>query len=521
MSFIETHFAFRDLMFIAAGFLFFAGSLIAFLYKRYGLALLLLVAGGAALRIMLVLMDPFLHSWDEQFHALVARNLSVHPLHPTLIDQPVLPYDPKDWTQNHTWLHKPPFFLWLMAGSIKLFGANVLAVRLPTLLFSILLVPLIYRTGSLLRSRETGFIAALFYAASGFQAHLVAGQLNTDHNDFIFFGLVVLACWALCEYAVTKTGWRFALLCGFFSGCAILTKYLPGLLPLGMFGLLVLLKPEWRTSFLHWKHLAGAGLVCAAVVIPWHVFARMQWPAESAFVSEHYSAHLQSDFGHPGSWYFHLQELIINYGWWFTLLIVPGFILLLRQTMHKALVWSIGTGVLLTYVFYSFVPIRMPLFCLPVSFFLFICAAAGMEFLFSGMKLMLQKKAAPVVAGTLFALVIILANLSHIEFLHCDRDGNDLYRQTRLHNKAAFEKIDAAAGKRPYVLFNCSSYTFISAMFYTGQTAYHGLPDEAQFQKLKNGPLHILILDDGHLPAYIRAGENVELLPDVLMRNKF
>lgn len=34
--------------------------------------------------------------WDEVFHAVVARNILKHPLRPTLIDVPYLPYDPAD-----------------------------------------------------------------------------------------------------------------------------------------------------------------------------------------------------------------------------------------------------------------------------------------------------------------------------------------------------------------------------------------------------------------------------------------
>lgn len=46
--------------------------------------------------------------WDEGFHAIVARNLTKHPLKFTLYDQPWLPYTYKNWTENHIWLHKPP-----------------------------------------------------------------------------------------------------------------------------------------------------------------------------------------------------------------------------------------------------------------------------------------------------------------------------------------------------------------------------------------------------------------------------
>ena len=38
--------------------------------------------------------------WDEGFHAVVARNLTKHPLKFTLYDQPWLPYDYKGWGEK-------------------------------------------------------------------------------------------------------------------------------------------------------------------------------------------------------------------------------------------------------------------------------------------------------------------------------------------------------------------------------------------------------------------------------------
>jgi len=50
--------------------------------------------------------------WDEVFHAVVAQNLLKHPLKPTLIDVPYLPYQKIKWDDNHVWLHKPTLPLW-------------------------------------------------------------------------------------------------------------------------------------------------------------------------------------------------------------------------------------------------------------------------------------------------------------------------------------------------------------------------------------------------------------------------
>src|SRR5688572_19000026 len=92
-------------------------------------AALLLVLIALLLRAFAA-ADPHLHEWDERYHAVVAKNLLRHPLQPTLYDDPVMPYDHRDWFASHVWLHKPPLALWTMATSIGLFGANEAAVRL-------------------------------------------------------------------------------------------------------------------------------------------------------------------------------------------------------------------------------------------------------------------------------------------------------------------------------------------------------------------------------------------------------
>src|SRR5271154_5395030 len=105
-----------------------------------------------------------LHYFDESFHAIVARNLLKHPLKPTLIDAPYLPYDRTHWGDNHVWLHKPILALWMIAGSFSLLGVNTLALRLPSALLGTGAVALTFLIGRSLFDRRTGLIAAALQA---------------------------------------------------------------------------------------------------------------------------------------------------------------------------------------------------------------------------------------------------------------------------------------------------------------------------------------------------------------------
>lgn len=130
--------------------------------------------------------DPFLHEWDEQFHALVAKNLLLHPLLPTLYESPVLPFDFRDWSACHLWLSKGPLPLWAMTGSFQLFGISEWSLRLPSLLFSMGGIWLTFSIGQRLFDVRTGLWAAFFHAIHGLTIEVAGGRISSDHPETAF-----------------------------------------------------------------------------------------------------------------------------------------------------------------------------------------------------------------------------------------------------------------------------------------------------------------------------------------------
>ena len=210
------------------GLSFLLSSIIFFINGKVTIAVSLLFISALTLFIFAALLDPFLNIWDERFHALVAKNLLNHPLLPTLYDNPVvsMPYD--RWDRSIIWLHKQPFFLWQIAISYKIFGVNEFAVRFPSIILGSLLVPVCYRSGKILVNRNTGYYAAFFVASSYYLIELISGRHMVDHNDAVFFFYVSASIWAWLEFVVSgKKYWM--VLTGLFSGFAVLTKWLVGL----------------------------------------------------------------------------------------------------------------------------------------------------------------------------------------------------------------------------------------------------------------------------------------------------
>ena len=174
-----------------------AGCALAWRLYRSGRpgAAALVLGGGWPRAPRLCRGRPFLHPWDERYNALVAKHLAAHPLLPTLYDRPLLPYDYRNWRANHVWLHKPPLALWLMAASLRLFGAAGWAVRLPSILLSTFAILLTYDLGRRLFDSGTGLVAAGLQAVHGYLIALAAGRVPVDHVDSVLIAVVELGVW--------------------------------------------------------------------------------------------------------------------------------------------------------------------------------------------------------------------------------------------------------------------------------------------------------------------------------------
>ena len=207
------------------------------------------------LKIFLANEDGFLHEWDERYHALVAKNMMQHPAKPMLRLDPVLAYDHRDWCCNHIWLHKPPLALWSIAASMKVFGLSVLALRLPGMLLSTLLILIAYSAGRTIGTSELGFLGGIFAGISYYHIELSLGAVRLDHVDnflLFFTSLAMLSSLRLLSKPSPKWVW----IAGLATGAAVLSKWLIGFAPLGIYFATLLLSNSLRNSRKHWLDAA-------------------------------------------------------------------------------------------------------------------------------------------------------------------------------------------------------------------------------------------------------------------------
>src|SRR5262249_28239622 len=141
-----------------------------------------------------------LASWDEVFHAVVARHMAQHPLEPSLYELAALrPLGIDDWqTFTHIWLHLPPLGMWAGALSMRLLGFTPFALRLPSVLYVAVGMVATFLLGRrLFGATTTGAVAGLAGAAFvGFAPYamlLGQGYVFGDITDTPLLALTPLA----------------------------------------------------------------------------------------------------------------------------------------------------------------------------------------------------------------------------------------------------------------------------------------------------------------------------------------
>lgn len=430
--------------------------------------------------------SSYFFPWDEQFHALVGKNLISNPWIPKLYSANPLGLKSRIWADSEIWLHKQPLFTWQMALSIKLIGNSVFAVRLPSVIFHGLLVVSIYRIGVLILNRKVGFIAALLVMHSTFLLGLLSGRIGTDHNDFVFLGYITFSFWAWFEFQHSgNRKWLFWI--GIFAGCAILTKWLVGLLVFGVWGF-VLLHKRGKSDF--WKALRDLFLsfaIACLVFIPWQIYTFIYFPKEAAQEMNYNSKHLTHAVElHGGDLGFHLEQIQTLYFNQFEFFIffflgVFGLFKMITSMVYRTFILvSIG----MVYLFFTLVPTKMPAFTVPVFGLVMLVISIGVHYWTNRISKQWLRR------GLIFLVVLLLINwmLKPVATLVAygfkqntpEFDGR-LLNQKRVH---FIQEMGQNSAQRIVFGVNQSIYLNLSWMYFHDEIAYPFEPSEDQIQDL-------------------------------------
>ena len=477
----------------ATGYLF---SFRLFRKHRINYAIVLLVGCGLILRLYTA-TDLYLHPWDERFHALVARNFIEHPFIPTLYDHPVLPYDYKAWYANHVWLHKQPLPLWTMALSMSLFGINEIALRLPSILLSTIGIWITFSIGRKLFNSRVGFIAAFLYSIHGLIIEMTAGRVATDHIDIFFLFFIQLAVLMAIKYADNKKV-MYNLLCGVCTGAAILSKWLPALIVLPIWFMLVIGSRKFTVKEIL-INITFLCIVIIAVTLPWQIYIHTAFPLEAKWESDYNLMHFTKVLeGHGGPFYYHFDQVRILFG---EIIYLPLLWFIWKsfrnRRNYKRIILTVWFMV--PFLFFSFARTKMQGYTLFTAPAIFIITALFWHYLIQ----LRHKTRYKWVVYTILILLLALPVRYSIE-----RIKPFELRERKPQWVMDIKSLEFENDK--VVLFNVP-YP-IETMFYANCTAYEGIPDIDTIKGIINSGYKVIINVSDEIDNGIRALNGVGVI---------
>lgn len=448
--------------------------------NKEAMAIMLLMVSGLALRIYSA-SDIYLHAWDERYHALVGKNMLKHFFLPTLYDNAILPTDYHYWTLGHVWLHKQPLPLWLIAISLKVFGVNPIAVRIPSIIMTTLGIKLMFDIGRYLYEKRVAFIAAFLYSVSGILIEMSAGRIATDHPEVAFAFFILLGVWCSVRYAQTGK-LLYTILAGLAIGLAILCKWLPALIVLPIWVLLAY--PRDRSMRRIVVHGLLLIIVATAVALPWQLYIlhnfhdQALW--EYAFNARHITEPLD---GNGGPFWFFFEHLRIDYGELVYLPVVWFTYLTIRSRKLNDVAVAIWFWV--PYLFFSIVATKLNGYTLFAAPAVFLITANGFIALRDKAPALGKYKWLAVVVAWLFILLPVRYCIERVKlFQNVEREPAWAADIQKMKN-TSLDNVKT-------VLFNTQHP--IETMFSTNITAYEYTPGKDTLERLKKEGYNVIVL---------------------------
>lgn len=471
------------------------------------LSLLLIALGSLSIGLFVSLSDPFLHMWDEQVHAVVAKNMLNNPFKPMLITDPVLPYNYKNWTANHIWLHKQPLFLWQIALSFKLFGTNLLALRLPSILMTALIVFPVYRIGKIVSGKQAGIFAATLLVGSNFIFQMVSGRMHTDHNDIAFLFYVTLSIWAWFEKESSEKKY-WILLIGLFAAMAILNKWLVGLLVYSIWGLNILLFKENRKKISSYLEIIIALFVTILIALPWQLYILNRFPLESKFEFEFNSLHFfEALEGHSGDYFYHLNKFETLFGTDFQYVFLVSFVIFVISRIKLKNKIAILSPIAIVYLFYSIAATKMPAFSIIVAPLVYVVIAVAIWQVFDWLKKTEINSRIKDIGIKSICITVVFFIFFH--FLNHDslnlNNATDIKKryESTIKHTLVYKKLPAKFNNDEIIIFNSRGLDNLKILFHTSLRARQNLPSKKQLNISKTKNIKVAVFDNNKLPDYI------------------
>jgi len=229
-----------------------------------------------------------------------------------------------DWVTPHEnflpVLDKPMFFYWLVALSYKIFGITEWSARLPSTVFAIGCLLLVYRFAYQSRGSWEALWSVLILLTS-VEFFLLARIVRSDMTLTFCVTLALCSFYSAIHAENEKAKKLDCLLMYGALGAGTLVKGLIGLVIPGMvFFVYLLLTNKW--SILRRLHLLPGALLFLVIVIPWNLWVDARNPGYMRyfFWDEHFTRYLTDEFNRSQSWFYFFFVIAVGFFPWTLLL---------------------------------------------------------------------------------------------------------------------------------------------------------------------------------------------------------
>lgn len=216
-----------------------------------------------------------------------------------------------------TFWEKPPLFFWMQALSMKMFGINEFAARLPNAIVGIFTLCALYMQGTRLYNRAFGRLVAGFFLASILPfLYFKSGIIDPTFNFFIFLSLINIIRYEIFNAtkaspkALSRAPWK----AGFWAGLAVLTKGPVAVLVI--FLVYVAYKIFSASRQIPWMALLKFAGLCLLVIASWFgtmiLFTEDGVETLQKFISYQIELFSKPVAGHEQPFYYHLLVFVVG-----------------------------------------------------------------------------------------------------------------------------------------------------------------------------------------------------------------
>lgn len=236
-------------------------------------------------------------------------------------DEGLYAYRAREILNNHCWWDQtsvslgnlysstyPPLVPWVMALNMKLFGTNLFAIRLFSVLSSALLITLFFYFFSSLFNYQLSFLLSINLLISNvYFFYSRQGMLDIPLLLFIFLTFILLYKYLESDKKYQKVIYGAGT--SFFFACSLMTKVVLSFIPL--ISLPFIYKYFPKKKFAQSILLFSLGILIA---LPWHLYMSLKYGSEflSVFLPAHIYSAVESNTKQLGLLYYINQLLTSN-----------------------------------------------------------------------------------------------------------------------------------------------------------------------------------------------------------------